>query len=162
MRRSIAVCGLSLLAAVSFSGCTSMIGGLLPHHDDALKVAAAGDAAESLGTVQVVLKTENDKTKQYTLPLTPQMSLQNALEQTGAIRKFKDMEIKVYRVTPQSKGQVVPLQAEYDAAKNCVPVLHDMALHDGDKVLLQEVDESQIELMLQRLTGNAAKRREWK
>lgn len=133
----------------------------MPHHDAALKVAE-GEAGVPQATVQVVLKTKHDKTKQYTLPLTEQMSLQNALEQTGAIRKFKDMDIKVYRVTPQSKGQVVPMQAEYDPAKNCVPVLHDMALHADDKVLLQEVDQSQMDLLLQKLTGNAAKRRGWK
>jgi hypothetical protein len=69
------------------------------------------------------------------------------------------MEIKVYRVTPYSKGAVVPLQADYDPAKNCVPILNDMALHAGDMVLVEENDNSQIDLMIAKLSGNAAKRR---
>jgi hypothetical protein len=34
-----------------------------------------------------------------------------------------------------------------------------MALHAGDMVLVEESDNSQLDLMIAKLTGNAAKRR---
>lgn len=148
------------MAAALLSGCTTMFGGLAAPRGEALNVAAAaGEAATPPATVQVVLKSTSGKTKQTTLPLTAGMSVQTALEQTGAIRKFTDMDIKVYRITPQSKGAVVPLQAEYDPAKNRVPILHDMALHPGDKVLVSENENSQIDLMIGKLTGHGKQRR---
>jgi hypothetical protein len=123
-----------------------------------LPADVSGEAAAA-PTVDITLKPKIGRPKQKTLPLTPGMSVQDALAQTSAIRKFTDMEIKVYRVTPLSKGVPVPLQAQYDPAKNRVPPLHDMALHAGDKILVVENDNSQIDLLIQKVTGNAAKRR---
>jgi hypothetical protein len=142
---------LCLLAAGCFSGCST----LMPRGSATPDVAAAAPQ----DTVQVVLKSTRGKTKKSELQLTEGMSVQTALEKTGAIRKFTDMDIKVYRVTPLSKGAVVPLQAEYDPSKNRVPILNDMALHPGDMVLVEEKDVSQLELAIAALTGNAAKRR---
>lgn len=160
MRRLLAVCSFSLLATVSLSGCTSLLhfSGVQNTPVDP-QATAQGDAGQPQPTVQVVLKAEGGKTKKSVLPLTEDMSVQTVLEKTGAIRKFTDMEIKVYRVTPYSKGAVVPLQAEYDPSKNRVPILNDMALHAGDMVLVEENDVSQFQLMLKKLTGNAAQRR---
>ena len=159
MRRLLAVCGLSLLAAVSFSGCTSLLGLSGIHHTPVNPATTAQAEVAEQATVKVTLKSTSGKTKQSMLPLSAGMSVQSVVEKTGAARKFTDMEIKVYRVTPLSKGQPVPLQAEYDPAKNCVPILNDMALHPGDLVLIEENDNSQLDLMLAKLTGNAAKRR---
>jgi hypothetical protein len=157
MCRCLAACGVSLITLVSLSGCTSLLGLSGIHHTPV--DPAAAEQADPPATVQVVLKNKRGNAKQSTLPLTDGMSVQAALEQTGAIRKFKDMEIKVFRVTPLSKGAVVPLQADYDPAKNRVPITHDMALHAGDKILVEECDNSQLQQMLQKLTGNASKRR---
>jgi hypothetical protein len=151
---------LSFCAAVLCSGCTSLVGlrGASSNPPPAVDTPA-GEAAAAPATVQVTLKPKDGKPKQKTLPFTPGMSVQSALEQTAATRKFTDMEIKVYRVTPYSKGMPVPLQSDYDPSKNRVPILNDMSLHPGDMVLIEENDNSQLDLMLAKLTGNAAKRR---
>jgi hypothetical protein len=157
MRAMIAVGG-GLLAAVCFSGCSSFMNVMAPP----VAATAVAEDQSAAQTVLVTLKPKNGRIKQKTIPYTEGMSVQTALEQSGAIRKFTDMDIKVYRVTPLSKGQAVPLQSDYDPSKNRVPVLNDLALHPGDKVLLEENNNSQLDIMIANITGNAAKRREVK
>lgn len=110
-------------------------------------------------TVAMSIQAEGGKPKLKTLPLEEGMTIQTALEKTNLTRRFRNMEIKVLRVTPQSNGQPVPLQVQYDPAKNSVDILHDMALHPGDKIIVVEDSSNPLNKTLARFTGAMGLRR---
>jgi len=115
--------------------------------------ATPAEAEASAATVKVSIKSEFGRRKSEELPLEQGMTLQDVLVETGVTRRFRDMKINVMRITPQSKGQPVPLQAEYDPTRNCVGVLHDMTLYPGDHVMIVEDLSTPFDEMLGRLTG---------
>lgn len=104
-------------------------------------------------SVKVSIKGQFSRTKTVNLPMEHGMTLQNVLAETKVTRRFRDMEINVMRVTPQSQGVAVPLQAEYDAVNNRVGVLHDMTLYPGDHVMIVEVTKSPLEEALGGVLG---------
>ena len=145
-----------LAAAAMLSGCTTLRHGNVNSRPmDAEEVAAVTGASNSAHEPSITVSTQNQygKRKSVQLPLEQGMTLQDALVETKVTRKFRDMDINVVRVTPYSKGQRVPLKAEYDPAKNRVGILHDMALHPGDHVMIVESDKSPLDEALSRFTG---------
>ena len=96
-------------------------------------------------TIKVSIKGQFSRKKTIELPLEHGMTLQNVLTETKVTRRFRDMDINVMRVTPHSKGAAVPLQAEYDSARNRVGVLHDMTLYPGDHIMIVENTKSPLE-----------------
>lgn len=150
----------ALLVAVSATGCAIVSRGNpnskpLDPADAAKLTHDPADASNTTvqPTVTVSIKPEFGRRKSVTLPLEYGMTLQDVLQKTKVTRRFHNMEINVMRVTPQSNGQRVPLKAEYDTAHNRVGVLHDMALHPGDHIMIVETTTSSIEDALARLTG---------
>ena len=148
------------LLAISSTGCTVLSRGNLNSKPlDADQAAAlTQDPADNTNTtvqptVTVSIKPEFGRCKTVTLPLDYGMTLQNALLETKVTRRFRDMDINVMRVTPQSRGQRVPLQADYDTVKNRVGILHDMTLHPGDHIMIVETSTSPIDDAISRFTG---------
>ncbi len=154
-------CLLASLLAMSSTGCAVFNRGNLMDSkplDPDQAAALTQDPADNTNTtvqptVTVSIKPEFGRRKSLTLPLEYGMTLQNAVADTKVTRRFRDMEINVMRVTPQSRGQRVPLQAEYDTVKNRVGILHDMTLHPGDHIVIVETSTSPIDDVIGRLTG---------
>ena len=111
------------------------------------------EATPEQPSVKVSIKGKFSRTKKLTLPLEDGMTLQDVLTETKVTRRYRDMEINVMRVTPQSNGMAVPLQAEYDTVHNRVGVLHDMALYPGDHIMIVEEVSSPLDDMLGSVTG---------
>lgn len=159
---------LSLAAFLSTFGCASLQPGrgalsrLAVDHqteEDAGAEQPMHPSAVPQAGISMTIRPEVGRTEQLKLPLTPGMTVQSALEQAELPGKFKDMEIKVYRVTPLSQGQAVPLQAEYDHLHDRVGILHDMVLHPGDHIAVVEQNPRYLHDLMTTLTGNAPKRR---
>ena len=105
--------------------------------------------------ITVAIKPEFGRRKNVTLPLEEGMALQDVLQRTRVTRRFRDMKLTVMRVTPQSNGVRVPLQAEYDSAKNRVGILHDMTLYPGDHIVIIEENRTRDDEALGSLFGAA-------
>ena len=105
------------------------------------------------------IRPETSRAKRISLPFEPGMTVQNAVDAAKLPRQFKKMKINVMRVTPQSNGQRVPLRAEYDAVARRVSILHDMTLHPGDHIMVEEDTSSQVSQLLGSLSGAFDRRR---
>ena len=126
-------------------------GELAEYHQQLAEEDAAPAADQP--TIRVSTKGQFSRRKTVELPLEEGMTLQDVLTETKVTRRFRDMEINVMRVTPLSKGVAVPLQAEYDPAKNRVGVLHDMTMYPGDHVMIVEDTTSPLEQALGGVLG---------
>ncbi len=151
-RRFAPLAALVLLIATTSVGCATLPtdGGLFGGKDQQPYTGP---------TVAMAIQAAGRKPKVKTLPLEPGMTIQTALEKTNLTRRFQNMEIKVLRVTPQSNGQPVPLQVQYDPVKNAVDILHDMALHPDDKIIVTEDTSNPLDKTLARFTSAMGLRR---
>ena len=72
----------------------------------------------------------------YTGNIDGPVTIQTALERSGALKKYRDMEINVFR---KIEGSYQPLKmtASFDARKRLVRPETDYGLRAGDSVLVQ-------------------------
>jgi len=100
-------------------------------------------AEKSRGTFEVLMKTRFDKGSKSTQNLEGTVLLQEVLEASGAVKKFKGMEITIYRPV---KGAAVPLQmqCDYDSDEDSVPEAENYEIYPGDRVFIQEVSSSKL------------------
>ena len=100
---------------------------------------------KSLGTFEVLMKPRVGKRIKSTQALkgTAPVLLQDVLEASGAVKKFKSMDITIYRPV---KGVAVPLQmqCQYDSAEDSVADAENYEIYPGDQILLEEVSGSAI------------------
>lgn len=100
---------------------------------------------KSLGTFEVLMKPRVGKRIKSTQTLkgTAPVLLQDVLEASGAVKKFKSIDITIYRPV---KGVAVPLQmqCQYDSAEDSVADAENYEIYPGDQILLEEVSGSAI------------------
>ncbi len=100
---------------------------------------------KSRGTFEVLMKPRVGKRIKSTQTLkgTAPVLLQDVLEASGAVKKFKSMDITIYRPV---KGVAVPLQmqCQYDSAEDSVADAENYEIYPGDQILLEEVSGSAI------------------
>ena len=100
---------------------------------------------KSLGTFEVLMKPRVGKRIKSTQALkgTAPVLLQDVLEASGAVKKFKSIDITIYRPV---KGVAVPLQmqCQYDSAEDSVADAENYEIYPGDQILLEEVSGSAI------------------
>lgn len=96
-----------------------------------IEAAATADA----GQYQVKMKTFGGS-KMYRGTIDGPITIQTALERSGAIKKYRTMEIELFR---NVEGRLQPLKmpAIYDAAKKMVRPETDYGLLAGDSILVK-------------------------
>ena len=85
------------------------------------------------------------------VPLTNVTYVQQALEQTGAFKRYRRAKIELFRQLPQGGGHKLPI--EYDRGKNQVPSGADYALHPNDRLVVTEDSSTIIDDMMESLSG---------
>ena len=100
-------------------------------------------AANSRGTFEVLKRSSSGKGGKSTQQLTGTVLLQDVLEASGAVKKFRSMEITIYRPV---KGSPVPLQMQcnYDSGEDSVAESENYEIFPGDKILMEEVSGSKV------------------
>jgi hypothetical protein len=93
-------------------------------------VAPAGAPAAKF---YVEIRPEKGKPQAVERPLTDQMHIQTALEQTGVHKKFARMQLELYRPLPS--GGWHKMQIEFDEDAHRVPPEFDYALLPGDRIV---------------------------
>ena len=64
------------------------------------------------------------------------MTVQNALEESGAIKSARNAEIKLHRIV-QGTGRIVKMPVEMQTNGSSVSFQHDYALHSGDRLVVR-------------------------
>lgn len=142
-----AALGLTLLALSLSTGCAS------------LQVAnPAGVVAEQAATsgpmYQLEMKSSLGRTTVERAPIEGAMTIQDALEKSGALKKYRSMDITLSRIVNDS-NQLLRLPVGFDASEDHVLPEQNYALHPGDTISIAPGSASSIENMIDSMTGGA-------
>lgn len=133
----------AVVAMLGSTGCASLgangLGGILGDDPQAV-------AADPGSTYQVVFVPTNGKAEGVQRTLSGQMHVQQALEQVGAAKKFRRIQVELMRPLPS--GGVHRIACEYDRGSKRVTPEFDYALLPGDRIIVKEDPTNLIDDML--------------
>jgi len=129
-----------LLAAVGAPGCST-----LNLNPNLAMDPGASAPSDPQAMVVVELRHGNDKNEYLRAPLTQTMLVQDALKGSGAISRFRRMDIVLVRQTPD--GNKIRLPIKYDVAKRHVVDANNYAMHAGDWLEVTEDRTTAVERM---------------
>lgn len=132
--RRITLLGL-LAIATGLTGCSMF------KEQAAPKLAAEvtpGPAHQDAPTAKYIVEIRAEGSKPQTVekPLTENVHVQSALQQTGAAKKFDRATVEVYRPLPS--GGWHKMKLEYDQDAHAVPPEYDYAVLPGDRIVITE------------------------
>lgn len=133
-------CLFLFLAALGMSGC-AVIG----------TPQAELPEANPQGVCQVEIKAAGRKAKSEVVTLTPETRAQDIVEQTGADKKFRRMEIAIERPTGRMPGEKIRLVANYDRKEDTVTWNTDYAILPGDTVYITEDNSTMLDDVLDKV-----------
>jgi len=96
----------------------------------------------------IEVRPEKGKAKAVEKQLSEPIHIQTALEQSGALKKFKRSEIIVYRPLPN--GGWHKMNLEYDKENNRVPPEYDYAVLAGDRIVVTEDPRNIVDDVMER------------
>ena len=158
-RRSFQI-AIASLTMLGLSGC-AMID---TAGDKSLPVPGGVAATATSGpTVTMEIRASGEKPEIKQFQLDSGSTVQQMLEKTKLVKKFRRMDIEVMRVTGDERAK---LDVKYDHTIAQVNPLYDYALYPGDHVIVREVNKTAIDDMLEsvadpvrRATGTGSDRR---
>lgn len=143
MSRAKACVGVAVALLITTIGCGTLklpaaFDGFAPVDKAAVADAKDKPAKKARGTYEVLMKSRFGKGGKSTQTLEGTVLLQDVLEASGAVKKYRAMEITIYRPV---KGSAVPLQMQckYDSGKDSVSQAENYEIYAGDQVLIEEV-----------------------
>jgi hypothetical protein len=114
---------------IAASGCSTL-------HLGADKAAVAPVVSpDSRGAFLVEMSGGFSKASMYKGDLDGPITVQTALERSGAIEKFRSMEVSLFRVVEET-GHPLRLSVPYSPRKKSVLPEHDYALHPNDRIIV--------------------------
>jgi hypothetical protein len=116
-------------------GCSMFKEKVTPKLTAAVTKGAAADAPPPAKFV-VEVHPEKGKPQSVEKTLTDQTFMQTALDQTGALKKFKRATIQVYRPLPSGGWHKMDL--EFDPDSHRIPPEYDYAVLPGDRIIVTE------------------------
>ena len=123
-----------LLFGILTTGCstlTSLNGAKLP--------TAPVDSGQ--GQYQLSMKTEFGNPKVQRGVVDDSTTVQKVLEDSGAVSKFRSMEIEVLRKVPEN-GRTLRMQVSYDVKHKRVQPEQNYAIRPGDHVVVRPASSS--------------------
>ena len=76
------------------------------------------------------------------------ITVQTVLERSGAIDKFRNMEITILRVVKDS-GRGLKLKVDFNGSKDAVPPEQDYAIHPNDRILVESKSGGAIDRLVE-------------
>lgn len=142
----LAMAAMILIGATLSTGCSTLpsslsSNGLFP--ESAQTPAAAGSQAQYLVDMQM----SYGGSKKYKGNIGQGATVQTAIEASGAIKKFRRMDVAVMR---KVEGDYKPLKmsSDYSSAKKMIAPATDYALQHGDRVVITPKSENGLLKML--------------
>lgn len=126
---------LAVVLSAGFTGCSTLpstisAGGLFSEQSSD---AVAAPGSQPLYMVDMQMPFNNSK--QFKGTIAPGGTVQSALEESGAVKKFRSMSVSVMR---KVEGEYKPLKmaCEYDSTIRSVIPETDYALRHGDRIVV--------------------------
>ena len=136
-------------AVMASSGCCS-----LPSAQNlAIPTAAtaATQAAEPQGVYEVQMQGGFSKASVSRGVIDGPITVQTVLERSGAIDKFRNMDITVMRVVKEN-GQGLRLPVDYQPGKKLVRTEQNYAIHPNDRILISSRANSTLDKVIDQVT----------
>ena len=106
--------------------------------------------AESSGSFFVEMRPVFGKPIVYEGQLDGPLTVQNALDRSGATEKFRGMQIGLFRVVKET-GRNLKLPVSYTFRTKQVAAAQDYALHPGDRILIEAKSNSPLDKVMDSL-----------
>ncbi len=133
---------LASLTLVATAGCSA-----LDLRPEMAMDAQLGKSADPQAMVVVELRNSKNKSEYLRAPLTETMLVQDALKGSGAISRFRRMDIVLVREGPG--GRKIRLPVQYDVARRRVVDTNNYAMHAGDWLQVTEDTSTMLDRMLE-------------
>ncbi len=79
-------------------------------------------------------------------------TVQTALERSGAIKKYRNMNVTIWRVIEET-GQPLKMATRYEPRKKAITPDQDYALMPGDRIVVEMASNSFIDKMVDSASG---------
>lgn len=136
----------ALIGALLVScGCSS-----LPLSQNKEIPTAATQPQEAQGVYEVHMKGNFSKESISRGVIDGPITVQTVLERSGAIEKFRNMEITIMRVVKKS-GHGLRLPVDYQGGKKAVRPEQDYAIHPNDRILIESRSNNAIDKIVESL-----------
>jgi hypothetical protein len=132
------------LLAISFSGCAP----LKPMSDSSVTPMAA----ESAGSYRVEMQGGFGKKSVYSGQLTEPTTVQTAIEKSGAIKKFRNLDVSILRVVSET-GQGLKMDVRFDPTEDAIVPEQDYAILPGDRIVVQPKSNNLMDKVLENVAG---------
>jgi len=143
----------SLLAVLLLlTGCATLR--VPPGTSDSLTDASVPPAAAPAPTYTIEIHPERGEVGTKTVPLGEQSYVQNAVDESGALRRFRRIKIQVVRKGNVAGHKMAKMEVDFDNGRRQVPMQSDYALHPGDRVMIIEDSSSIVDDVMGRLLGD--------
>lgn len=121
---------LMALTVVGQSGCS-----MVPTSKKS-EMPLAGNKAEASGSYVIEVATPFAKPTVHKETLTKNQTVQNALESAGLLKRFRNMQVTVYRVVPES-GHLLKMGCEFQPGKRMIKFEQDYGILPGDRIVIE-------------------------
>lgn len=127
------VLSLALLVAIAAlnSGCSTL--GSMSISESVIPPAAEGEVN---GMYMVDMVPLVGKKASHKGQIRGNMTVQNALDESGALKKMRNVKITVFRIV-QGSGRTLKLPVKLQSAKRIVKFEQDYSLHPGDRIVVE-------------------------
>jgi hypothetical protein len=117
------------------------------------EVPIANAATNSAGVYRVEIEGGSfQKGSVYTGTLAEPVTVQRALELSGAIEKYRKMDITILRVVEES-GRGLKMTIDFKSKSKTVPPEQDYAIHPNDRILVRPVSGNALDKIVDSVTG---------
>lgn len=129
--------GLVCATCMMLTGCSSL---------DSLaskKVPVVENSVQS-GQYRVEMHSSLGKAKPYVGTIAGDMTVQDALESSGAIKKYRAMDIEVLRVvdTQDSGPRGLRMKVNFESRYRSVMPEQNYSLHNGDRIVIKPLNKN--------------------
>ena len=132
-------------ATISLTGCTAIT------KTAKNAVPVENSAAVSQDSFRVEMHPTFGKPKAYTGFITKPTTVQNALEESGALSEFSAMTIDLYRKLPD--GRPLKLPVEFKKGKQ-IRYDQDYSVHPNDQIIVRAKSNSPLDKFVDQVFGN--------
>ena len=132
--------------AIGFCGCSS----ISTFGNKSVPVDEQSQASRE--TYRVEMSGGLHKSSVYDGTLDGPITVQTALERSGAVRKYRNMEVSILRVV-EDTGRGLKMSIEYQPGKNSVKPEQDYAIFPNDRIIVEASSNSTFTKLVDQFGG---------
>ncbi len=137
------------IAALTQSGCMT-----LKPMTTSKAIVAEDESQSANGMYKVDMVPLVGKRTSFQGQIRNNMTVQNALEESGALKKIRNAKITCYRIV-QGTGRPLTLPVNLQSGKRLVRFEEDYSLHSGDRIVIEAKNSTGLDQVFESLFPKA-------